>query len=240
MDDFGREVFLEVIKTVLSLGLLVVGWLGGQNIIAYWDFRKKRNETDIVNAQRFFELYGEFKAIIRLWRVFYNNTHPAQGASNGIPIPEPVATRWELLKRAADAESGIESLILKLTAERKLSDEQMEALGLFRQAYQKLRESIRADRLLHWTYDSSEYVLFNELATTVARMISLDKAPTLELIPLDPGQEHPTPEAARDNLQVITSYRSDDFDERLLKVAPAKKHLEAGARAGLRGRLENI
>ena len=231
MDDFGREVFLEVIKTALSLGLLVVGWMGGQSIVEYWDYRKKRNEIDIANAQRFFELYGEFKAIIRLWRVFHINTHPDEAPENAtlIHVPEPNVTRWELLKRAADAESGVESLILKLTAERRLDEKQMRALGLFRQAYQRLRESIREDKPLHWTYRSSEYVLFNNLATRFAQMISVDKAPRLEMIRFDTEPEHPSLSEARRSLQVVTSYRTKHFEESVGRVRPAARHDETAA-----------
>jgi hypothetical protein len=225
-DSFGSKVLLEAIKTVFSLILLVIGWLGGQSIIEYWDYRKKRNEIDIASAQRFFELYGEFKAIIRLWRVMHYNTHPPGGlvGMNSIPIPQPEVTRWELLKRAAAAESGVESLILKLTAERMLKENEMRTLGLFRQAYQRLRESIREDRLLHWTYQSKEYVLFNNLAMGFARMISVDKAPRLEMIRFDESPEHPTPEKARQHLQIVTSYRSEHFEQRLDKVKSAEKH----------------
>jgi hypothetical protein len=230
-DSFSSKLLLEAIKTLFSLVLLVVTWYGGQSIITYWDYRKKRNEIEISSAQRFFELYGEFKAIMRLWKVFCVNTGRAPAAhapTNGIVIPTPDETRWQLLKRAADAESGVESLILKLAAERNLTEKQMAALGLFRQAYQTLRQAIRENEWLHWTYDCPEYVLFNNLASDFARMISLDKAPTLDMIQLDDSPEHPTSQGARENLQVVTSYRSPDFDQCVKQIGPGKKHKSAG------------
>src|SRR4051794_27527335 len=121
-EDFGWDVLLEVIKLIFSVVLLFIGWQVGQRVIAYWDYRKKRNEIDIESAHRFFGLYGEFRAINRLWNVFCFNTLPElrqEAESKGktlIRIPDVVNVRWELIKRAADAESGVESLILKLAA----------------------------------------------------------------------------------------------------------------------------
>lgn len=233
-EGFWSEVLLEVIKTLFSLVLLLVSWQVGQRIIAYWDYRKKRNEIDIDSAHRFFGLYGEFRAINRLWNVFCFNTLPElmkQAAAKGdklIEIPDSDNVRWELIKRAADAESGVESLILKLTAERRLDRKEMEALGQFRQAYQKLRESIRTDRPLGWSHKKKQYEVFNDLATRFARMISLDEARKLELMPLDAGPEH-TLELALEGMRVITGYRPEQFDDYLRLATAEKRRAEATA-----------
>ena len=39
--QFSDNVWLEVIKTGLSLLLLAIGWFIGQRIVAYWDIKKK-------------------------------------------------------------------------------------------------------------------------------------------------------------------------------------------------------
>ena len=233
-EDFWSDVLLEVIKTLLSVVLLFISWQVGQRIIAYWDYRKKRNEIDIDSAHRFFGLYGEFRAINRLWNIFcFNTLHELkeQASARGsklITIPDSNNVRWELIKRAADAESGIESLILKLTAERRLDRKEMEALGRFRQAYQKLRESIRADRPLRWSHATKEYEVFNDLATRFARMISLDEARKLELMPLDSDPEH-TLEQALEGMRTITGYRPEQFDDYLKLATAEKRRAEATA-----------
>lgn len=211
---------LEVFKAVLSLGLLALGWFLGQRVVAYWDVKKKRSELDMAAAQRFFELYGEFKAINRLWNTFCFNKHPELSQKNRaagktlIEIPDADEVRWELLKRAAAAESGVESLVLKLASERSLGEEQLRALGQFRQDYQKLREAIRTNEPLGWRRGDKAYDLFNEDAATFAQMISLDRAP-----------ERPPVEEARANMKAITSYGSKQSDEPA-KEGPARAAAE--------------
>lgn len=231
----GEKIFLEVFKAALSSILLIVTWLLGQRIIAYWDDRKKRNEMDIAAGHRFFELYGEFKAINRLWNIFCNNTHPKLMEGNRakgdkvITIPEANEVRWELLKRAAAAESGVESLVLKLAAERELSEERLETLGLFRQAYQKLREAIRVDKQLGWGRGCPQYQLFNDLAAEFAQMLSLDATRRLKVISSDAGAEHPSLQRGRENMKTITSFDVEKFERH---VGSASAKVQAGASAG--------
>jgi hypothetical protein len=163
--SFSQALQLEMIKFALGLVTLSVGWFFGQRIVAAWDIRKKRQELDIAAARDFHNLYGEFREVSRLWRAFmYVGT-------NGNEINFAPELRLEFMRRAATAEGRIESLIVKLATERKLSPAEMRTLGLFRQAYQRLREAIRNGERFDWTRSSPEYALHNELTSQVAFMI---------------------------------------------------------------------
>lgn len=236
--DFNEKLLLEGVKTLLSFLLLVVGWIFGQRIVAYWDDRKKRNEMDIASAQRFFELYGEFKGIKRLWSTFCVNVRAGREGRDRIKFtPDDDTLRLELLRRSADAESEVEALILKLTAERELDAEQMETLGLFRQAYQKLREAIREDRELEWFSHSREYAFFNDLAAAVARMISFDRNGKRGTRGLRARTEADALRVARENLRAVAKYDSVYFDRRAEKVAAVEKISRGGAAGDARARV---
>jgi len=75
------------------------------------------------------------------------------------------------MRRAATAEGKIESLIVKLATERELTPDEIRTLGLFRQAYQRLREAIRNGDRFDWTRNSRKYLLYNQLSSRVAHMI---------------------------------------------------------------------
>jgi len=166
--QFPDQVLLEVIKTVFAFLTLVFAGIIGQRIIASWDIRKKRQQLDIEAAREFHKLYGEFKELSRLWRAYkYKRGDTSKKVEFSDNTPE------ELLKRAAAAEGGVEAIIAKLATERgELEDEEIRTLGLFRQAYQQLREAIRDDEPLEWTYGTREFTLYNDLASKTTRIIS--------------------------------------------------------------------
>jgi hypothetical protein len=166
---FHQELFLEVVKFALGLGTLSLGWFYGQQIVAYWDIRKKRQELDIAAARDFHNLYGEFREVSRIWRAIKYDD------STGTKIEFEPQVRLELMRRAASAEGKIESLIVKLASERELTGQEIKTLGLFRQAYQRLREAIRNGDRFEWTRGSPEYHLYNTLTSTVAFLIDQEK-----------------------------------------------------------------
>jgi hypothetical protein len=192
--SLGESVALELIKTLITLSALA---LVGQRIIAYWDIRKKRAELDIAAANQFHQLYGEFKTVWRLWKILNDN--------EGVQFPEQ--SRAELLKRATSAESGIEAITVKLASERTLSEADIKTLGLFRQAYQLVREAIRYNKLLNWQWDSLEYRLFNALASDVSRMISSNEK-----------RRRPTAKEAQNNFRKITDIRREAWEEEINRM----------------------
>ena len=158
---------IEVMKAALSClsGLIVVaaGWLVGQRLSYSWAIRQKRQELQLANVQQFYAAYGEFFVVWKLWNRL---DVTAAGADE---------KRWELQKRAASAEATVEALLVKLSSEADLSDEQIRTLGRFRQAFQLLRESIRKGKLLEWNNsDAPQYVAFKSLAVEIAQILAND------------------------------------------------------------------
>lgn len=159
-----ESVILEAVKAAFGLALLASGWFIGQRIIARWELRKKRRELDVNTAVQFQQLYGELKEVGRLWR--------EAKKPRAIPLELPKDLRWSLLARGAAAESKFEAVVMKLASERELTDEQCSTLGLFRQACQQLRQSIRDDAPVSWSDLGPEYRLFNDLAAEVTCLIA--------------------------------------------------------------------
>ncbi|NVN93078.1 MAG: hypothetical protein HXX11_21125 [Desulfuromonadales bacterium] len=200
--SYAESVQLEMIKTGLVCCTLVFGWVIGQRIITYWDIKKKRQELDIAAATQFHKLYGEFKEVSRLWRAFSFIGE----RSKQLIFPETIPL--ELLSRAVTAEGGVEAIIVKLATERVLEEDDIKTLGLFRQAYQQLRQAIRNGESLEWTYDKPEYHLFNDLACKTTCIISSNKT-----------KKSPESSAATNILRQITSIRSIDWDDELNRLA---------------------
>jgi hypothetical protein len=122
---------MEVFKALLSLGIGVIiaalGWFLSSFITKRWDRFQREREAGLAAAKMFYELYGEFFAIWKLWNTL-NSTAPDERC-------------WELHNRTAFAEGKVEALIVKIASERTLTQSQIETLGMFRQPYQSLRES---------------------------------------------------------------------------------------------------
>lgn len=181
----------DAIKTVLAaLVTLLVAVLIGNSLTARNDALKKKRELDLNAAQRFFDLYGEFFAVWKLWNSVVS--------AKGIPfeftnLPD---LRWNLYARAAAAEGQVESLMVKVVTERSLDESDLRRLGQFRQAYQTLRESIRYRKAIEWHGSATpEYVAFKKLACAFAQILEGDTANKLE--------------RAQNQLRTITSNRHE-------------------------------
>jgi hypothetical protein len=196
---FERSILLELIKFGFALGLLLVTWFFGQRIIADWDAKKKQRELDITTTAQFQQLYGEFKEIGRLWKIFLRKE------DRTLTFPEN--TRWKLLERAIAAESKIEAILVKISTERKLSPDNLKQLGLFRQCFQQLRQTIRDNEELVFSERGLEYDFFNGLASKVACLVSSGK----QIRSLDSG-------TASRNLKAISDIRSTHLEEELTSV----------------------
>jgi hypothetical protein len=186
------SVVIESIKAVFGLGLLASGWYFGQRIIAQWDLRKKQQELDVSTAVQFQQLYGELKEVGRLWRESRKPGAAAYTPADGF--------RWSVLARATNAESKYETVVMKLAAERALDKTQRFTLGLFRQACQQLRQSIRSNEEVSWSGFGPAYRLFNDLAAEVTCLI---------------GEARPdealAPAVACENLEQIANVRGADW-----------------------------
>jgi hypothetical protein len=212
---FVEQLWIEVIKAGFGLLLLVVTWVLGQRIIAFWDKRKKQQELDIAISTQFQQLFGEFKEISKLWEVFYRQRNQNRNKS----LDLPAQTRGALLERATTAESKLEAILVKLATEWPLSQAETEYLGLFRQGFQQLRESIRADSPPTFEYKvNPEYHLFNELVCEVANIVSERRS----------WKQVPSQKAKR-RLSEIVKFGSTDWSEAVRaysKCTPLEKIAE--------------
>lgn len=172
------ELFKGALSGVATIVTLLLTWIGGQQILGYWELRKRRKEMDIQSAQRFHDLIGEWKAIWRAWKYFKSSSVSANAGAF------PATARWDLLDRAARAEGGVEAILLRLAIERELCGCERTQLGLFRQSFQQLREAIRDDDELLWDRKSEVYWLAHELAIRVSFIIDA-KPPKVSLTPTD-------------------------------------------------------
>jgi hypothetical protein len=187
---------LEVLKALVGLLLLLLGWAVGLRLTAAWNHWQKRRELDLMSARRFYELYGEYLTIWRLWKVFKAPERYKQRP------PYPDRMPFELFERACRAEGEIEAILVKIASERRLEEEEWHELALFRQSFQQLRQSIRDGDSVDWSWDSPEYRLFKRLASTVGHILySRREAPAR------------SPEAAQLNLRRITEPRSSAWKE---------------------------
>jgi hypothetical protein len=206
--SFWESVLLEGIKTLFAASLLLLTWFLGQRIITYWDLRKKRQEIDLQISTQFQELYGEFKEVTKLWRVFFKKTYDDEDSKNkykDLLFPEDL--RWELLERAVAAENRLDAILVKLATERELSEGDLTTLGIFRQAYQTTRLSIRNNSDADFgAFKKVEYHAFNDLASSVALIVSSYKRPKH----LDPERAQ---ERAQANFRKIIAIRGKGLKE---------------------------
>jgi hypothetical protein len=73
----------------------------------------------------------------------------------------------------------LEALLMKVATERKLTQEQIEDLGLFREAFQQLRKSIRDLKdLTFGTVNPRQYMAFKRGAVTLIAIVSTTKRAT--------------------------------------------------------------
>lgn len=187
---------LELLKAGLNLSIALVtlglGWFVGHRLTIKWNLIQKRREIDIATIQQFYSLYGEFKELSKTWRVIKRNK------DSKLIIPQDI--RWSLLARACVIESKNEAIMVKLATERHLETDALRDLGLFRQALQKLRESIRDDVEIPFASRGPEYIFFNDLAAHVGAIVSSSR--------MDGTSD---PKSASKRLEAIAKIRSPDF-----------------------------
>ena len=121
---------------------------------------QRRRELDMSTVQEFHVCYGEFFAVWTLW-----NSHIEQAQKR----PE---TRAQLLARISSAEGGLESILSRLAANRRMSRTQLADLASFRQAYRRLRHCITDGAPLGWDRsDNADYASFKALSVAVSQFI---------------------------------------------------------------------
>ena len=194
MSTESQEILKASLNLLVALITLGLGWFVGQRLTIKWNLIQKQRETNIANLQQFYSLYGEFKEVSKIWRLIKRKKDLSRVA--------PSETRWSLLTRACAVESKNEAIMVKLASERELSADDLTDLGLFRQALQQLRESIRDDKELPSSSRGPEYVFFNDLAAKVGLIISYSSTDAIA-----------DPKRASERLRAIVDVRWPDFEK---------------------------
>lgn len=162
---------LEIIKWILGILSLLITWVIGQKILLDWEEKKKKKELDITTINQFQHLYGEFRSIWRVWRACKFHTDEKNAQKRQLTPPDNNLS-WELLDRASKAEGGVEAILIKIATERRLCQCDLKCLGLFRQAFQTLRQDIRENKAKGFSRTSPEYYLFDELSCEILNILS--------------------------------------------------------------------
>lgn len=163
VDELTAAFVKEIPNYVGMVVLLALGWLVGMRITHHWNIKRTRHEFAI-NASKIFEsLYGEFFAIWKLWNYYRRDV----GVEDF-----PTDLRFNVMDRVSISEGKLESLLVGIACERLLETEDIRTLGMFRQGYQQLRESIIDDRALEWNSSiDPEYVEFKSLSPRVHELL---------------------------------------------------------------------
>lgn len=189
LDTFVTELVKSVPGLIIAIVTLSCGWLIGQRVAVRWNVHQKKKELDLLTAQEFSALYGEFFTVWKLWNYYIRDI----GSES---LPE--ASRWDLLLRATKAEAAMEAILVRLASQRRLREDEIGLLQQFRQIYQSLREAIRDNQPLAWdSSDHPKYLAFKRLATGVTLLILSERTPGVSEI-----------QARADALQKITAPRS--------------------------------
>jgi hypothetical protein len=190
---------LEVFKTVLTLLVAAISlsatWGIGQRLTNAWNLRQKRSELNLAAVQAFHSLYGEFKEVTKIWRLAKRSLRK--------PVSIPSDESWKLLVRACGIEGKSEALVIRLATDRVLLPGQITDIGLFRQAIQTLRQSIRDDVECPLGSRREEYELLNELAPAVASVVRDE--------PMEPPGAH----VAQSQLSRIVGVTSEDWKQKV-------------------------
>lgn len=142
----------ELPKLLTAFFVAALAWFVGSRITAAWDMRKKRGEFDVLLAKEFYTLIASFKSVAREWDAHLR----LKPAANAPEMASWETARVALVKRALDAETSMESILLKLVTEgvgreglrEPERSKRQHSLSLFRVAFRSLRETIEGGRSL--------------------------------------------------------------------------------------------
>src|SRR5262245_10581821 len=109
--SFSDQVALELIKALLLIGVAVLSTL-------VWSGWQKRREYQLATAGDFYRCCGEFYAVWKLW-----NRTLSEATGDKQAVAE---VRKGLLDRAYKSEGALESILLRLAAEQRLSGRDVE------------------------------------------------------------------------------------------------------------------
>lgn len=195
------EIAVRVSTPILAL---LLTWLIGYRLSAAWALRQKRKEFDLAGSERLYGAYGEFFIVWKLWNDQVRKIADADSFNK---------EKGELIARATALEANIEALLLRVAAERVISKEEIEDLGLLRQGFQSLRQHLmRSPEREEVGWHSSnhpQYLALKRSAVRLGRMLALQS-----------DSSEPSVEASKHAVQQITHNRHEKRWHDLLTHGP--------------------
>lgn len=159
-----QDIAIRVGTPILAL---LLTWLIGYRLSAAWAHRQKQNEHDLAGGERLYGAYGEFFIIWKLWNDRVRKLADTE-------FEKELA---ELITRATAMEASIEALLLRVAAEHTLTREDINDLGLLRQAFQSPREhlmrSTEKSKLGWESSDHPQYLALKHSTVRLGRMLAL-------------------------------------------------------------------
>jgi hypothetical protein len=160
---------IAVALVIATLGVVVA-----RVFTRRWQDAQARRDRDLAGVVDFYRAYAEFFATWKVWNTYQPDRHPdlkLNQLGDG--------QRFDLLQAASRAEAGIEFMLLRIAAERSLSNEEAAALWCLRTAAKELRYAMRNKHALNWWrtprsahqpgYDA--YQAFKSLSSFLARLL---------------------------------------------------------------------
>jgi hypothetical protein len=133
---------------VAGVGIAVVvallAWLVTERYAAVRQAQAARQERNLAAAEELYTVYGHFFAAWKAWE------HLKRRDGGDASDSSYAQRQRELLALASQAEGAYESLIIRISLEKALTDNDRRALWALRFALKQLRYAIRDDRLLDW------------------------------------------------------------------------------------------
>jgi hypothetical protein len=170
---------------------LTGGWFVTTRVSYHWDQIKRRREMDLASAEEFQRLYGEFFAVWKTWNAV---------ALHQIKVDDSSVVAWDCLKRTADIGGRVESLLAKISAERKLSQDDIDVLGAVRQGFKSIRSVIKKGEPLPWWGSEVEsYLAFKSLAVYTSGLLGTSST----------SKHSPSSDVAVENFRQITSNKHE-------------------------------
>ena len=151
-----------IIAAVIStlIGGLIVGVISSR-----WARSQKLRELDFATLEQFQQLYGEFFALYHLWDDF------KRGLFQGFESSQKEIAK-DIIERAYSMEGRMEAVLTKIAAEKELSLNEIDSLGRFRQAFQRMRKHVSRDKPFNWDCDfHREYASLKIHASRAADII---------------------------------------------------------------------
>ncbi|WP_431683333.1 hypothetical protein [Kitasatospora sp. KL5] len=174
---FGETVWANVIGAAVAALLgLAIALLFTRRL----ERAQRQRDRDLATAADLYRVYGEFFAAWKAWDELLRGADPTAAATG--QCPPDGQHRLQVLNLAAQAEGGMEALLVRLTQERSLNQRELATLWCLRQAVKQLRYAIRDDKWLVWwraaephpktgTLGHRKYQAFKALNAQVAGML---------------------------------------------------------------------